>query len=157
MKTHFTGNYEHHGGDVLKAIRRAGLFALRRLGFLIRQTAQAEIKFERGPSDPGSPPHSHRKLYRAKGKRRSTKEKFSTRDLTKSGMLPGSILYDIERHPDAVVVGPSFAIVGESASPHEHGGEYKGQDYPERPFMGPALAEDIGELPGLLAEQMNEI
>ena len=35
--------------------------------------------------------------------------------------------------------------------------EYKGREYPPRPFMGPALAEEEGQLPGLLATEMERI
>ena len=44
-------------------------------------------------------------------------------------------------------IGPEHAKVGRSASAHEHGGRYKGQRYPKRPFMGPALETTTERLP----------
>lgn len=136
------GKFVDETERVRKAVRRAGFNALRRLGFLIRKVAQASILREPGPSEPGTPPHTHRRL---RGKRKGI------------GQLPGSILYDTEDNPERVIIGPSINIVGTSAKPHEHGGDYKGQSYESRPFMGPALAEEIGELPGLLIEQLTKV
>jgi hypothetical protein len=57
----------------------------------------------------------------------------------------------------SVLVGPSVNVIGSSMSAMEHGGQYKGHDYEPRPFMGPALGEEIGELPGLLSEQYGKV
>ena len=46
------GKYVDDSAKVARAVRKAGWDALRRLGFLIRGQAQAEIKDEAGPSTP---------------------------------------------------------------------------------------------------------
>ena len=79
----------------------------------IRKDAIASI--EKAPhgqaSEPGTPPHTRR------------------------GQLPRAIRYDATK--DGAIVGPVASLVGESGAAHEFGGTYKGQDYPERPFMEP--------------------
>jgi hypothetical protein len=39
------------------------------------------------------------------------------------------------------VIGPRESVVGDVGRAHEFGGEFRGEDYPERPFMTPALDE----------------
>jgi hypothetical protein len=40
-------------------------------------------------------------------------------------------------------VGPQFSVIGEIGNVHEFGGRYKGENYPARPFMAPALEAGI--------------
>ena len=146
------GKYLDASGQAAKRFRKAGYDALRRLGFLIREVAQASIKkrdptkgywitvdhkrvFIREASPPGEPP------------------------LTKNGLLPRSILYSLDTSAGVprVFVGPTQNLMGTSMQPHEHGGSYRGHDYPARPFMGPALGKEAGELPGLLAEEYGKL
>ena len=42
---------------------------------------------------------------------------------------------------NVAVIGPRASVVGDVGKGHEFGGEFRGEDYPERPFMGPALEE----------------
>jgi hypothetical protein len=44
---------------------------------------------------------------------------------------------------ETVVIGPTKSGYGESMSAHEHGGEYMGAKYPQRPFMGPAMDRNL--------------
>jgi hypothetical protein len=67
-----------------------------------------------GPSAPGEPPHTHQGAH-----------------------LRRAIRFDATK-TDAVI-GPQASIVGEAGAAHELGEEFRGQDYPERPFMGPGL------------------
>ncbi len=67
------------------------------------------------PSPPGTPPYTH------------------------GGRLPAAIGYAVEG--DTAVIGTQYSKIGTGGEPHEDGGEYKGDDYPERRFMGPALDE----------------
>ena len=53
----------------------------------------------------------------------------------------------VENQNDLVVIGPERTKVGTSAAAHEHGGRYKRQRYPKRPFMGPALETTKERLP----------
>lgn len=140
------GKFVDDGARLAKAFRRAAHRALRRLGFLIRGTAQASIEDAAGPSAAGSPPHTHTAgANRRKGKSRK-------------GVLPGSILYG-EIDPMGVIVGPSANLAGTVGAAFEHAGTatFRGQEYPSRPFMGPALGEEIGKLPGILAEQFGQV
>ena len=130
---------------IAKAFRRATYQALQRLGFMIRSKAQASIEDEKGPSEPGTPPHTHRRVTTKSGKPGH------------KGLLPASILYGLDKESMSVLIGPSVNVIGTSMSAMEHGGEYQGVDSPPRPFMGPALGEEIGELPGLLSEQFGKV
>ena len=141
------GKYVDESAKVLKAFRHAAHNALRRLGFLIRGTAQTSILDEKGASSPGDPPHTHSHTkFSRKGKPRKG-----------SGKLPGAILY-AEADPMGVVVGPSKNLIGTVGAAFEHEGtiSFRGQSYPPRPFMAPALQSDIGKLPGILAEKQIE-
>ncbi len=136
------GKYVDDGQRLVKAFRHAAHKALRRLGFLIRGTAQESIAEESGPSPEGTPPHTHKRGTTKKGRP------------GRKGVLPGAILY-AEIDPMGVVIGPSRELAGTVGAAFEHAGDatFRGQQYGPRPFMGPALAHDIGKLPGILAEQ----
>ncbi len=148
------GKYVDESEKVAKAVRKAGYDALRRLGFLVRQDAQLSILHEKGPSAPGTPPHTH-------GKRTlHTKGRCYTGKLSEShaGLLPASILYAVDKDPlPNVVVGTAENVIGTVGGLHEHGGERYGHEYPARPFMGPALAQEADELPGLLADKLRDL
>ncbi|MGO8691636.1 MAG: hypothetical protein ACLQLG_18610 [Thermoguttaceae bacterium] len=133
--------------QVLRGLRRAALRSLARLGFLVRAKAKASIEDEPGPSRPGTPPHTHKRVTTKKGNE------------GKQGLLPASILYAVDRESMSVFAGPSVNVVGTVGAAFEHPGEetYRGQEYPDRSFMGPALGEEIGELSGLLAENFGKV
>lgn len=84
----------------------------------ISKDAKASIEQAAGPSPAGSPPHTH-------------KGKFLSR----------AIRYDANKV--SAVIGPRESIVGEVGAAHEFGDEHHGQDFPERPFMGPALDKNL--------------
>lgn len=96
----------------------------------IRKTAIESIKQAEGPSPPGTPPHTHTGGVTKKGKQRK-------------GNLQRAIVYDADKARQEAVVGPRYSVVGESGRAHELGEEFRGDDYPERAFMGPALEENI--------------
>ena len=79
----------------------------------IRKDAISTIEKSEKASAPGSPPHTRR------------------------GQLPRAIRYAVDK--DGAIIGPVASVVGESGAAHEFGGTYKGEDYPARPFMAPAL------------------
>jgi phage gpG-like protein len=96
--------------------------AFRNLGHAaasIRKTAIDEIIVAEGPSDPGTPPHTRRR------------------------QLKRAIKYDLDQAAESALIGPEASIVGEAGAAHEFGGEFRGEDYPERPFMGPALETNV--------------
>ena len=43
------------------------------------------------------------------------------------------------------MIGPRASIVGEAGRAHEFGDEFRGDDYPERAFMWPALEREAPE------------
>ena len=51
--------YVDASAALLKEFRKAKFRALRRLGFKVMRRAQASIHDEKGPSEPGTPPHTH--------------------------------------------------------------------------------------------------
>lgn len=112
---------------VLRKARRANIESLGHAGAAIRLTARRSIRKSAKASLPGKPPR------------------------TRHGQLRRSIVYAVERHRGAVIIGPGFRGVGRSAQPHEFGGPYRGDRYPARPFMGPALEKTAPRLPKLWA------
>lgn len=88
----------------------------------IRKDAIASITPSDTPSPPGQPPHTHGGRNR-KGK----------------GKLPKSILFAVDKAAGDAVIGPARSKAGTVGQAHEFGGQYKGEQFTERPFMGPAL------------------
>jgi hypothetical protein len=82
----------------------------------ISRSAKSSIERASGPSEPGQPPHTHKRVF-----------------------LRRAIRYAANKR--GAVIGPIASIVGQSAHAHEFGGDYKGTEYPARPFMGPALVK----------------
>lgn len=83
----------------------------------IRRVAVGSITRSPDASAPGTPPHTRR------------------------GDIRRAILFDVDRSKRNAVVGPRYSVVGPAAAVQEFGEEYYGVQYPERPFMGPALDE----------------
>jgi hypothetical protein len=50
-----------------------------------------------------------------------------------------------------VVIGPDYQNVGQSGAAHEFGGHFRHENYPRRPFMGPALEKVKDRLPSFWA------
>jgi len=112
----------------VRAKAQQGSFkSLGHAGAAIRLTAKRSIRRRKKASPEGQPPS------------------------TRKGQLRGAIRYEVEKQKDLVVIGPEHSKVGTSAGAHEHGGRYKRQRYPKRPFMGPALNKTKDRLPKLWA------
>ena len=108
----------------LKKRAQTGAFqSLQHAAAALRLTARRSIRRSIGPSRAGRPPHTRR------------------------GLLRQAILYHADKARTRALIGPSVEFVGRSARPHEHGGEYMGERYPARPFMGPALEKIRPRLP----------
>jgi hypothetical protein len=133
-----------NGAKVRKATNRATFENLTHAAAAIRLTARRSIKkapkargrdaqgrFRGGgktqPSPPGKPPH------------------------TRKGQIKRAILYSVERKAGRAFIGPTYEAMGMSASAHEFGGRFRGQRYRARPFMGPALKENVPRLPRMWA------
>lgn len=114
----------------VEAVRKAGREAARqsfsRTAFLIRQSAVQSVEKAEGPSSPGSPPHTHRRMF-----------------------LRRAIRYQADK--EGAVIGPQFSMFGIAAQAHEFGGEFRGGQYPKRPFMGPALDKNLANFAGSFA------
>lgn len=72
---------------------------------------------------------------------------------TLKGELPRAIQYAATK--DTAIIGPAFSRVGTGGEPHEQGGEYRGGDYPERPFMRPSLENNLGRFAGSFEGSVN--
>lgn len=104
---------------IVKAAQQARAGNLRAVGYLISTIAKGKIQRSQRKSLPGQPP------------------------TTRRGLLRRAIRYQVAPDKMSVVVGPAYSIIGTAGQPHEHGGRYKGEKFPERPFMGPALQEAL--------------
>lgn len=103
---------------VEKAAERAAFKNFGHAAARISKDAKATLLKAEGPSEPGTPPHTHRGAFLRRAVRFAADKK-------------------------GAVIGPRESIVGEAGSAHEHGGDYKGQDFPQRPFMFPALEKNM--------------
>jgi hypothetical protein len=112
-----------------RAVDRAAEPSLGKAAFAIRQTAIEEIKPEAGPSEPGTPPHTHPGSGRRKG------------------ILPRAIVYDVDKQKQEAVIGPRESVAGDVGRAFEFAGEFRGERYPPRPFMGPALDANLEKIP----------
>jgi hypothetical protein len=90
----------------------------------IRRDVVESIVVAEGPSPAGTPPHTRRR------------------------QLKRAIRFANDRAAQEAVVGPMASIVGESGRAHEMGGEFRGHDFPERPYMAPALEKNLDRFAG---------
>jgi len=103
-------------------VRKANYRNLGHAAASIRKFAAGLIKRGKRASDKGTPPRTRR------------------------GLLRRALRWAVEHRgqgDETAVVGPRASMVGTAAAAHEHGGTYKGEDYPQRPFMGPALEANL--------------
>lgn len=107
----------------------------------IRKDAMASIVPSDEPSEPGTPPHTHTQKITKKGK-------------VRQGHLPRAIVFHNSK--ESAIVGPRYSVVGTAGDAHEFGGEYKGDDYPERAFMGPALERKAAQFGNSFAGSIGE-
>jgi hypothetical protein len=100
--------------NVAKAVDRASFRNVGHAAASVRKTAAASIEKSAGPSQPGRPPH------------------------TKKGRLKRAIRFHVDKQKQEAIVGPQASMVGEVGEALEFGKEFRGDQYEERPFMGPA-------------------
>jgi len=116
---------------VQKAAERAAFRNFGHAAASLRKDAAASIESSPDPSQPGEPPHTRRRNY-----------------------LRRAIRYAADK--EGAVIGTIASILGTAGEPHEKGISYKGQDYPERPFMFPALERQVprfaGEWRGIIGD-----
>jgi hypothetical protein len=83
----------------------------------VRSTARKFIKRRKGASPEGEPPHTRK----GKAKRAD------------------AVLFSVDKNRDTAFIGFMEPVLGMSMSAHEHGGTFLGQEFPQRPTLGPAL------------------
>jgi hypothetical protein len=108
---------------VKRKAQAGSIKSLGHAGGAIRLAAIRSIRKSPGPSSPGQPPHTHTRR------------------------LPRAIKYAVEKSKQTVVIGPDVVSFGTAGRAHEHGGRYKRERYPRRPFMKPALEKVKHRLP----------
>lgn len=96
------------------AAEKANFENFRHAAASISKDIKSTLEKADGPSQPGTPPHTHRGAF-----------------------LRRAVRYAANK--DGAVIGPMFSIVGGVGAAHEFGGTYRGEEYPARPFAGPAL------------------
>jgi len=114
-------------GKVKKAAKAGSITSLAHAGAAIRLTARRSIRKSAKPSAAGTPPHTRR------------------------GRLRNAIKYTVVKDRAAVLIGPDADVAGPSGRAHEFGGRFRGEQYPRRPFMGPALEKVKPRLPSFWA------
>jgi len=108
---------------VARKAKRANIENLGHAGGAIRLAAVRSVRKRKGPSPAGQPPHTHTRR------------------------LPRAIKYAVEKKRQVVVIGPDVESFGTAGKAHEHGGRFRGERYPKRPFMAPALEKTKDRLP----------
>lgn len=108
---------EDHTRRVVQESERAAFRNFSHAAARIRKDAAESIEKSDEPAPPGHPVHTRRGHYKRALRFAASKE-------------------------DAVI-GPRASIVGEVGRAHEHGEEYKGDEFEERPVMGPALRRNL--------------
>ncbi len=113
---------------VAQAAERAAFRNFGHAAARIRKTAIESIEPGEGPSPAGTPPHTHTQKVTKSGK-------------TRKGVLPKAIAFKADKQ--GAIIGPRESVAGIAGEAHEFGGDFKGDDYPERPFMGPSLESNL--------------
>ena len=123
---------EDHTHRVVDATERATFRNLGHAAGRIRRDAIESIVVAEGASEPGTPPHTRRR------------------------QLNRAITFDNDRALQEAVIGPRASVVGEAGAAHEFGEEFKGIDYDERAYMGPALEKNVDRFAGDWAGSIGE-
>lgn len=109
---------------IRQAVDRAKAGSIRAAAYVVSTTAKGKIKTSAETSEPGQPP------------------------TTRRGLLRRAVQYAVTQDKSLAVIGPAFSVVGTAGQAHEFGGRYKGQSFPARPFMRPALEESLDQFAG---------
>ncbi len=130
---------------IRKKVRQGNTESLFRAGFFVRREARKKLlkhkkklvvkvidgkeRKVRQPSEPGSPPRT-------------------------TGALRDAIKFEVAKQKDDVIIGPDSGNVSNVGKAHEFGGSFRGQNYPKRAFMGPALDKVRSRLPRLWSQSI---
>jgi len=117
--------------DVLERMEKNAVYSLRGAMYVVTQMAKSRIVRANRASSPGASPHT-------KGKAGKN--------------LKGAIRYFFDKDKPEAIIGPSAEFVSDVGALHEFGGDRpstpKRENYPKRPFMGPALEESLDRFVG---------
>lgn len=113
---------------VVKAAEKASFRNFGHAAATIRKDVLESIVPSDEPSAPGEPPHTRNRGLTKKGTQ-------------KVGILEKAITFDATK--EDAVVGPRASVVGPAGALHEFGGSRGGADFPERPYMLPALLRNL--------------
>lgn len=122
---------------VTQATERAKYRNVRHAAASIRKEAIASIK----PAPKGERRRARRRKGKIVARARHASSPPGSPPYTNRGQLKRAIIYAADK--DTAIIGPRYSAVAASSQAHEFGGTYKGQQYPERPFMGPALEKNL--------------
>lgn len=122
---------------VRKAVDTTAFHNLGHAAASIRKSAAKSIKRAPKEQRTGSKTRKGKKVRRA----RHAASRPGSPPYTLKGLLSKSIRFDVDKGKKRAIIGPRFSLVGLSGRAHELGGRYKGQQYPKRPFMYPALVK----------------
>ena len=131
---------------VLVASERAAAGNVRAMAFLVMVTARLSIQ--------DAPQSVTRRRGQNRRRRQRIPSPVGTPPYTHGGRLPAAIGYAVER--TTAVIGTQYSRIGTGGEPHEQGGDYMGDEYPLRSFMGPALAETEPKLGPSFAGSIGE-
>jgi len=112
------------------AAKLGEIHGLTQAGGAIRKTAQRRIKINPKPSPPGSSPNSRQGAFR------------------------NAVQYAVDKYRVSCLIGPSADIVADVGQAMEFGGPFRGQNYPARPTMKPALDIVMPRLPEFWKESV---
>ena len=113
-----------------RKVKQANFENLGHAAATLRKVARQSIRRRKKPSQPGGPPH------------------------TQTGRLKRSILYSVDRQRQSAIIGPAASIIGPAGAEHEHGGRWRKERFPRRPYMGPALMKIGPRLPRMWASSI---
>ena len=124
---------------VTRAMDKATRQALSKAGAFIRRTARRSMPRRKGPSQPGRPPHAH-------GRAQLRKFIYFACGPAGRSVIIGPVGLGRARVPELMeqehVRGGSRRVAGRAP-----GGRRKIYRYTARPFMGPALRQELPDLP----------
>lgn len=140
---------------LLRAAERAIKGNVRAAAFLVSQTAKASIKT--APKSVATETQSGTKRNakgqfikgsgkKNKGRRKRVHSPPGTPPFTRRGKLKRAIQYAADAN--GAIIGPAFSVVKTGGQPHEFGGQYEGEKFDRRPFMRPALEQNLSRFAG---------
>jgi hypothetical protein len=118
MKAGVKAKVKFNSQKILRASRSSSIRSLNHAAGAVRLTAKRSIRKSSHSSSAGSPPNTRR------------------------GLIRGSIRFAVDKKAQYALIGTSYLIAGVSGKPHEHGGSFRGENYPQRAFMMPALRKN---------------